>query len=410
MRKGHVWWFTGVVGAQAGAVGTCLAGPGDRLPPEEALKRQRDAAAALDAEVFFLLTLKVRPERPETGPPEAHWAKKVYYVYDGRGREALLFDHLHFAQNSSALKEYEEIPGNFLAPLAATLNGRNAFHLRNLWQCFEILVAEESARGERYKYWSFSRLDWYWLAPPPRLELFIEADPRALWIPDGSDWDGINDRFALVPRRFGHIYFGRWPWILNGSYLQMMKNAAPLNFELSPKFFGGPEWSLLAALNYRRVPVRRFTPTGAVLCLNSRRARYGRCTRPRVAGEPSFKYSSEASEARTALSRMALGWTWHFAPPPLFEPPCFEEPEDQLQCCNHRLHGVSGDAQCWTDVFDHGRCCQPRHGLWILPSTSIAQEPLVKGCQGFVSRVGTLSEEDQERGFVVKKARLTCKG
>lgn len=62
------------------------------------------------------------------------------------------------------------------------------------------------------------------------------------------------------------------------------------------------------------------------------------------------------------------------------------------------------------DVFDHGRCCQPRHGLWILPSTSIAQEPLVKGCQGFVSRVGTLSEEDQERGFVVKKARLTCKG
>lgn len=46
-------------GAQAGAVGTCLAGPGDRLPPEEALKRQRDAAAALDAEVFFLLTLKV---------------------------------------------------------------------------------------------------------------------------------------------------------------------------------------------------------------------------------------------------------------------------------------------------------------------------------------------------------------
>lgn len=53
---------------------------------------------------------------------------------------------------------------------------------------------EESARGERYKYWSFSRLDWYWLAPPPRLELFIEADPRALWIPDGSDWDGINDR------------------------------------------------------------------------------------------------------------------------------------------------------------------------------------------------------------------------
>ena len=128
-----------------------------------------------------------------------------------------------------------------------------------------------------------------------------------MWIPDGSDWDGINDRslpgrsfelfllrrfllilgllrilvgfrtskvteyttpaacqsdpqqqgFALVPRRYGKAYFDRWPGILNGSLYSMMRAAAPPKLELSPNFFGGtlksrnvdqktwkPKWSI----------------------------------------------------------------------------------------------------------------------------------------------------------------------
>ena len=147
-----------------------------------------------------------------------------------------------------------------------------------------------------------------------------------MWIPDGSGWDGINDRFALVPRSFAKIYFGRWPRILNGhcgsvgrtwsavwfssgSLLPMMLNEAPPRLELSPRFhggrlfskrsldFSGPEWSLLAALRWHRVPLQRFGSTGAVLCLDRRRARHGRCTRP-VGEEPSYKQLGWLSKRR----------------------------------------------------------------------------------------------------------------
>ena len=56
-----------------------------------------------------------------------------------------------------------------------------------------LVENQEKHRGEAYKYWIWTRLDWHWLAPPPSLDIFLEANPRAVWIPDGSDWDGIND-------------------------------------------------------------------------------------------------------------------------------------------------------------------------------------------------------------------------
>lgn len=77
------------------------------------------------------------------------------------------------------------------------------FFLESWLTCFHLLQFEasqepfvenqEKHRGEAYKYWIWTRLDWHWLAPPPSLDIFLEANPRAVWIPDGSDWDGIND-------------------------------------------------------------------------------------------------------------------------------------------------------------------------------------------------------------------------
>eukprot|EP00434_Breviolum_minutum_P029283 symbB.v1.2.025900.t1/scaffold2457.1/size150448/1 len=157
----------------------------------------------------------------------------------------------------------------------------------------------------------------------------------------------------------------------------MMRYGAPANLKLSPHFFGGPEWSLLTALRWGRIPVARFSSTGAVLCLNSRRARYGRCTRPRNE-EFSYKYSAEFSETSGNVARLELGWSWYWTPPPIFDPPCFENVEDQESCC-HRMHGVAGNPDCWTDVFDYHRCCEPSRGLFILPSPAKASELLEAG-------------------------------
>lgn len=100
--------------------------------------------------------------------------------------------------------------GNFLGPLVG-LEGRNAYLVRDLWRCSGLIRAREEARARTYRYWAFCRLDFYWLAFPPPLQMLRESDPHAAWIPDGQDWDGTNDRFALIPRVWAHTYFDRWP-------------------------------------------------------------------------------------------------------------------------------------------------------------------------------------------------------
>ncbi|CAJ1345627.1 unnamed protein product [Effrenium voratum] len=329
----------------------------------------------LEADAFALLARKAVGSN--LAPLEADWVKKVYYEEDGRGREALLVDYQRFSSgnNTWVLEAYSKINGNFLAPLLG-LNGRNAFHLRSLWHCFQLLLAEEAHRDEPYKYWIFARLDWHWLYLPPSLSLFEQVDPAKIWIPDGADWDGINDRFALVPRHLGERYFGRWKPILNGSYVPMLASAHA--GQLDPRIERGPEWSLLATLS--RIPVARFAAIGAVLCpKNSRRGRHGRCTRRDRESDLSFKYSAEVSEASANAARLLKGWTWQPGPAPLLEPPCFKDPEDGLACCS-RTTGVSGSAPCWNDVYDFGRCCHAEQtGLWVLPTPPIASEMLASG-------------------------------
>ena len=37
-----------------------------------------------------------------------------------------------------------------------------------------------------------------------------------------------------------------------------------------------------------------------------------------------------------SVARLQMGWSYAFGPAPLFDPPCFEEVEDQQECCNRR--------------------------------------------------------------------------
>ncbi|CAK0801359.1 unnamed protein product [Prorocentrum cordatum] len=231
--------------------------------------------------------------------------------------------------SSRLLAAYAAVGGNFLGPLVGH-DGRNAFLLRDLWRCLELVRGHERSQSVWYRHLGFSRLDLHWVAMPPPLELLRRADPGAVWIPDGQDWDGLNDRFAIVPRRWASAYFGRWPRLLNGSLLPAVRRAAG-GARLALRFEAGPEWLLLAGLRAAGAPVRRFSPVAAVLCQpGSRRGRYGRCTRPWPPAGRSFKYSAEASEAHANAARLRLeGWGWRAAEEaPVLSPACFEAPAD----------------------------------------------------------------------------------
>eukprot|EP00929_Paragymnodinium_shiwhaense_P107905 TRINITY_DN74252_c0_g1_i1.p1 TRINITY_DN74252_c0_g1~~TRINITY_DN74252_c0_g1_i1.p1 ORF type:complete len:460 (+),score=82.09 TRINITY_DN74252_c0_g1_i1:226-1605(+) len=65
-------------------------------------------------------------------------------------------------------------------------------------RCLEMVRrAEDVAGGRRYDWIVTSRLDLRWERDHLPLELLT---PDAIWIPEGEDWGGLNDRHAIIPR------------------------------------------------------------------------------------------------------------------------------------------------------------------------------------------------------------------
>eukprot|EP00928_Gymnodinium_smaydae_P064969 TRINITY_DN48188_c0_g1_i1.p1 TRINITY_DN48188_c0_g1~~TRINITY_DN48188_c0_g1_i1.p1 ORF type:complete len:517 (-),score=80.50 TRINITY_DN48188_c0_g1_i1:28-1443(-) len=362
------------------SVAFCVAGPVGRLPPEATIASTRRVVEHLGADAFAVLASRGDAELPAL---LRGWLTKFAVFSDGAGPGSLRVEYQ--ASNPSNrtgdhIASYAEVGGNFLGPLVGN-DGRNAFLVRDLWRCLSLMRSHEEERGAVYRYFAFSRIDAHWLAMPPSLQLLEQTDRRAIWIPDGQDWDGLNDRFALIPRVWASAYLGRWPRLLNGSLLPALRRATPEG-PLDLKFNAGPEWLLRVTLHDAKVPVRRFQGVLALVCQQgSKRGRYGRCTRPFPPTGLSFKYSSEASEAHATLGRLQLeGWEWRAAHGPELSPGCFETTEQRDGCCQPPPGtpgaSLNGDSNCWTDVYSYARCCAPRPGVWFLPSPTRARELL----------------------------------
>lgn len=370
----------------------CIAGPVTRLPSRDSLQRLQAVSATLSADVYAVLATR---GVQQTLPQELQgWLSGHQFYPDGVGPSSVRRDYARANprnRSGDLLVAYASVGGNFLGPLVGN-DGRNAFLLRDLWRCLKLVSSHEQQRGRKYRYLAFSRLDLHWFAPPPPIEVLHAADKHAVWIPDGQDWDGLNDRFAVVPRRWGNAYFGRWPALLNGSMLRDVQQAAGTGL-LDLKFDAGPEWLLRASLHSAGVPVRRFSPVAAVVCQpGSHRGRYGRCTRAQPPSGLSFKYSSEVSEAHANAARLQrAGWSWRTSVAPQLQPSCFESEVQQRACCSSSA-GLNGDANCWTDVYSYARCCsRERAGLWVLPTSLEARLLLSEyagpKCWGVVAEV-----------------------
>ena len=182
-----------------------------------------------------------------------------------------------------------------------------AYQMRDMALCFASVRDHESKRGFLFDYIVYARADLYWFTTLPPLQLLQAVDPLAVWIPDGQDSDGLNDRVAIVPRRWAEIYFNRWGLLLNGTLLQRL--GACMAFRKEEKGF---EWLLYALLRTYRVPVLRFNAVAAIQCIGKGRPKHSSCTRTLKIDydRVRFKYSQELSEATFTARFLKQNWTW----------------------------------------------------------------------------------------------------
>lgn len=67
------------------------------------------------------------------------------------------------------------------------------------YRCLEAVErAEEIAGGQRYDWIVDTRLDAFWEHPHVPLELLSQD---AIWVPEGADYGGLNDRHVVLPRQ-----------------------------------------------------------------------------------------------------------------------------------------------------------------------------------------------------------------
>ena len=53
----------------------------------------------------------------------------------------------------------------------------------------------------------WTRADLQWLSPHPKISFLEENE---IWVPDGEDYDGLNDRHAVMGRFAAQAHFSRW--------------------------------------------------------------------------------------------------------------------------------------------------------------------------------------------------------
>lgn len=336
----------------------CVVGLLQRLSPDRTGLRQ--VTQAFGGDVFVVLS-----GPPGRRPPEhlVAFAKDVQ-VFADPGVEGLREEALRIDSKGASL---HALSGRLFAhPLTAPPGtvqvDSGAFQLRDMSLCFARVRTYEASRQAQYKYVVYVRADTYWLTNLPPLHLLRDMDPQAVWIPDGCDSDGINDRMAIVPRRWGLHYFDRWTLLLNGTLLALIRRASGRDQHAER----GAEWLLYAVLRGFRVPVLRFTPVAAVVCVaNTGKPAHGSCTAPLPLGvdRVAFKYAQEASEAIQAAGWLSRSWVWRRAQSPWMQPGCFASDEEARGCCDEWDNGWGGRPQCFNDVWYFWRCCGPGAGL-----------------------------------------------
>jgi len=347
--------------AEPSPVAICVVGLLDRVSADR--EGLRHVAESLRADVFVFL---IRSGSGAADVPEhlKALATEVEVAADP-SVDDLLEEALRIDTHGTTIRALKEANYFFAHPLAAPKDAKEvdtgALQLRDISKCFKLVLEKEVRRRSRYRYVVYTRPDYYWFTTLPDLDLLQRQNPDAVWIPDGCDSDGLNDRMAVIPRRWAAQYLDRWTLLINGTLLPLLRDAN--RGRVAER---GPEWLLYVVLRGYRVPVLRFTPVAALACTGGgAKPRHGSCTRPLVIGSDivRFKYVQEASEAMQMAAWLSKQWAWRPARMPWMQPKCFDSVQEARACCNERIHGWGGEPACFNDVWYFWRCCGPGAGL-----------------------------------------------
>ena len=233
--------------------------------------------------------------------------------------------------------------------------------------CYDVVTRYERQHGIQYSRIIVSRFDLYFLVPHPHLHLF----PRNIvFIPEGQDFGGLNDRYAIIPREFAENYLLIWNELISGRLQRIYENSEML---------AAAENTLLLTLRAARVPVGRFLPIAALKCCDpGPQCHSGNDTfKLYECDENGFRTSSasELAVARATAALLLQGWNWatlntSSVGSRLLARGCFPDHDHHLSndpggiftkasCCDERGGTLlGGRAICWrSNVHSFHRCC-----------------------------------------------------
>lgn len=227
-------------------------------------------------------------------------------------------------KNPDFFRLYGLATGPWRAPLHKQM-GHSMWGYHNQHGCRRMLESFEHQRAWQYEWIVFARAEMFWTHKHPPLEAL---DPRFLHIPKGQDNNfynhnplyGINDRHAVVPKRWFKAYFNRYESILDGSAWSYLREIARNQWMINTEQY------LLLHLQAHQVPILRFPPISFLShCMEGPQCMHlykgtdlgkQRWTTP-------FKYYTEALEVRRTtvddthyLVRLGSGWIWTALWPP----------------------------------------------------------------------------------------------
>eukprot|EP00804_Cyclotella_cryptica_P025467 CCRYP_011978-RA/>CCRYP_011978-RA protein AED:0.07 eAED:0.07 QI:334/1/1/1/0/0/3/43/209 len=172
---------------------------------------------------------------------------------------------------------------NALAPLCGQ-RGSAFIQYKAMKRCYELIAEHEMEHrgGQKYDFIVTIRSDHWCTAPPFCLS---DLTNKTAVIPDGEDYNGLNDRMSALPRSAAeHYHTGAWNRLIKNSHRhEFMKNTESLTHILVNE----------TGLLLQRTPMtcfvncmKRLTPSN-----------WGQCSSQLGSPWYGFKYQSERNAA-----------------------------------------------------------------------------------------------------------------
>lgn len=200
-------------------VAVCIVGLLRSLP-EVALSMQRFLVEPLNADVFI------------SGPVGAvgDWVSAIQHFPSLVSLKLEKENVTQFLENSrvwdGGWKAATRIKGNWLGCLEGESadmrrSGSGLCQMYSHKQCLSMITDWEQRRGLEYERVVYSRADFLWLAPHVPLSFLPNGE---MWIVDGEDNGGINDRHWVMPRSLAAKLLNSWDRLVEGQLARLFEN------------------------------------------------------------------------------------------------------------------------------------------------------------------------------------------